>query len=100
MGSHWKGKVEILGMRSVIVKVYKTWIASRMETAEGQINEMEDQVKEFSWEATENDEKEEKFINALKYKRWKLKWQYLKNKIKMDKVMVKCNPRRLRQEDC
>lgn len=41
---------------------------------------MEDQVKEFSQEAIGNDEKEEKFINALKYERQKLKKQYLKKK--------------------
>lgn len=37
---------------------------------------MEDRVKEFSQEAVGNDEKEEKFINALKYERQKLKKQY------------------------
>lgn len=61
---------------------------------------MEDQVKEFSQEAIGNDEKEEKFINALKYERQKLKKQYLKKKIKMDGVVFHCNPKRLRQEDC
>lgn len=37
---------------------------------------MEDRVKEFSQEAVGNEEKEEKFKNALKYERQKLKKQY------------------------
>lgn len=68
-----------------------------MERAEGQMPEMEDQVKEISRETTGSDKKEEKeFISALKQERQK--WQYLNNKI--NAVALTCNPRRSRQEDC
>lgn len=47
-------------MRSVIFKVGKRWIPGQMETAEGRVTEMEDQVKEVSRGTTGSDKKEEK----------------------------------------
>lgn len=59
-GKLLKGPSGTLGMRNVIFKIGKSWITSKMKTAEGEMTEMKDRVKEISRETTGSDKKGKK----------------------------------------